>query len=185
MRLDLILVLMLFRCYPVQEARDERKDDIRQPQCYGWRERVRIYEHLAESEEKDVGKGPADTDTDIPSDTTPSFLGRQGNTHDCQDERRERKGKAGVLLYQGELNIGITSKCLGVDQLVQFGIREALHRVLGKIEILHGKRDYRIQLPSAADVVGQIVIVLSDEIFLESPAALCRIIKYVLYGKHS
>lgn len=137
MRLDLILVLMLFRCYPVQEARDERKDDIRQPQCYGWRERVRIYEHLAESEEKDVGKGQADTDTDIPSDTTPSFLGRQGNTHDCQDERRERKGKAGVLLNKSKLDIGVTTHLLNIYELIQLAIRQGLYRIFRQVEVLY------------------------------------------------
>ena len=43
-------------------------------------------EHFAELQEEDIGEGQADSYTDVPSDSSPSLLRRQGHTHDGQDE---------------------------------------------------------------------------------------------------
>ena len=66
---------VLLRSDPVEEDCDECEDDIREPEGDGRRKCAGVDEHLAETEEEDVGEGKRDTYTDIPSDTTSSFLG--------------------------------------------------------------------------------------------------------------
>ena len=96
-----------------------------------------MYEHLAESQEENVGKCKRDTYTDIPSDTSASLLGRKGYTHDSEDECRERKGKAGVLLDKRELDIGVSTHLLNLDEFVQLVVRQGLHCIFREIEVLN------------------------------------------------
>ena len=68
-----IFLYLLLRRYPVEEYCDDCKYHVRKPECHSRRERVGMYEHLAESQEEDVGEGQGDTDADVPSDSS-SFL---------------------------------------------------------------------------------------------------------------
>ena len=65
----------LFRSDPIQESRNQCKDYIRQPQGDARRQSARVDEHLAESEEKDIGEGQGYSDTDVPTYSTSTFLG--------------------------------------------------------------------------------------------------------------
>ena len=93
-------------------------------------------EHLAEAEEKNVGKCQCNTNTDIPTDTSPSLLGRECYSHDCQDEGREWQSKAGILLDKSKLHICIASHSLDIDHVVQLLIIERFHCLLVQVEIL-------------------------------------------------
>ena len=79
-----------------------------------------MHKHLAEPQEEDVSECQSDTYTDIPSDTSSSLLGRQGDSHYRKDESRERQGKPGILLDESLLDICISSHLLKLYQLIQF-----------------------------------------------------------------
>ena len=64
----------LLRSYSVEEYRDDGKYHVRKPKGNRRRQSIRMYEHLAEPEEKDVGEGQSDTDTDIPADSSSLLL---------------------------------------------------------------------------------------------------------------
>ena len=66
---------ILLRRNSVKEAGDDGEDYVREPQGDGWREGVGMDEHLAELQEEDIGKGKGNTDSDIPADTSATFLG--------------------------------------------------------------------------------------------------------------
>ena len=69
-----LYVRFLLWCDTVKETCDYRKHQIREPegdcrwQCVG------VHEHLAESQEEDVGEGQGYTGSDVPSDSSPSLL---------------------------------------------------------------------------------------------------------------
>ena len=65
---------LLLRSEAVEDGGDYREDDVRKPEGYGRRQRVRMDEHLAELEEEDVGEGQSDSGSDVPSDSSPSLL---------------------------------------------------------------------------------------------------------------
>ena len=127
-------------------------------------------EHLAELQEEDVGEGQSNTETDIPSDSSSSLLGRKCYTHDGQDECRERQGESPVLFHQGELHICITSHFLSCNELIQLAVSQCFDRLLREIDVPVGQCYDSVHLLSCTDLVGKVIIVLSDEIFLESPA---------------
>ena len=65
---------LLLRSEAVEDYCDYCKDDVREPEGKGWRECVRIDEHLTELHEKDVGEGQGNAGSNVPSDTSPSLL---------------------------------------------------------------------------------------------------------------
>ena len=95
-----------------------------------------MHEHLAESEEEDVGEGKGNADTDVPSDSATTFLGRQGHTHYRQNECGERQSESCVLLDERELDIRVASHPLSVDQMIQFMVVQSLHSLFREVEIL-------------------------------------------------
>ena len=133
-------------------------------------------EHLAEAEEEDVGEREGDTYTYVPTDTASSLLGRKSDTHDGQDESREWQSETGVLLDQGELHVCISTHLLRCDHIIKFLIIKGLHCLFRHIEVLDRQCKGRIHLTSAADVVSEVVIILSDEIFFQTPCTLKGII---------
>ena len=76
-------------------------------------------EHLTELQEKNVGEGQGNAETDVPSYAAPSLLGRKGHAHYSKNECGERKSKPLVLLHERELDIGITPHLLSVYQIVE------------------------------------------------------------------
>ena len=64
----------LLRSEPVEHCSDDSEDYVRQPEGKCRRQGVSMYEHLAELQEKDVRKGKSDTGSDVPSDSSPTFL---------------------------------------------------------------------------------------------------------------
>lgn len=132
--------------------------------------------HLAEAQEEDIGECEGDTYTDIPANAAATFFRRERHTHNRQDESGERESKTGILLDQSHLHIGISSHLLDTYHLVQFIIIHRLDSLFIKIEILDTQRNNRIHLSSATDIVGQILVIVSDKIFLQPPALPCRII---------
>ena len=126
-------------------------------------------EHLAEAEEEDIGECQGDTYTYVPSDTASSLLRGQGDPHDGQDKCGERQGETGILLNKSELYVSISSHLLRLDHIVEFLIVKRFHSLFRHIEVLDGQGKDRIHLASAADLVGKVLIVLSDEVFLQAP----------------
>ena len=128
-----------------------------------------MYEHLAEPQEEDVCEGQGDTDTDVPADSASLLLGRKGYSHDSQYESRERKRKSGVLLDKGKLHIRISSHLLDTDELLKLIVIERLHCLFVEIEVVDCQGKSGIDLLSASDVVGKVIVIVADKVFLKSP----------------
>ena len=173
---NLFGIYELLRCYPVKEAGDDGEDYVREPEGYCRWERVGVDEHLAEAEEEDIGECQGDTYTYVPSYAAATLLGRERHSHNRQYESRERKGETGMLLYKGHLNVGISPHLLDAYHFIQLIIIHRLDGLFIEVEILDTQRNNRIHLSSATDIVGQILVIVTDEILLESPALLCGII---------
>ena len=94
-----------------------------------------MYEHLAESQEEDIGKCQGNTDTDVPADTSTSLFRRKRNSHDCKDECREWEGETGILLDQSELHVGISSHFLGINEVVELIVVQGFYSLFCQIEV--------------------------------------------------
>ena len=128
-----------------------------------------MYEHLAEPQEEDVCEGQGDTDTDVPADSSSLLLGRKGYSHDSQDESRERKRKSGVFFDQCKLHVCVTSHLLDPDQLLKLVVVQCLDCIFVEIEVVDCQGKSGIDLLSASDVVGKVIVIVADEVFLKSP----------------
>ena len=68
------LFFVLLRSESVKEAGDDCEDYVWQPEGDYWWKSVGVNEHLAESQEENVGKCQGNTDTDVPADTSASLF---------------------------------------------------------------------------------------------------------------
>ena len=66
--------IVLLRRNTVQEYCDDGEDHVRQPEGDERREGSGMDEHLAETQEEDVGERQGDADTDVPADSAASLL---------------------------------------------------------------------------------------------------------------
>ena len=132
-------------------------------------------EHLAEAQEKDVGECQRYADRYIPADAPSSLFRGKGDSHNREDECRERHCKSCMLFYLCEFHIGVTSHLLGVDELVQPSVRQGLYSVFPHIEVADTQVDDCVELLAAPDMVVEVIPVVADEIFLESPSAECAV----------
>ena len=74
-----------------------------------------------------------------------------------------------MLLDKGKLHIRISSHLLDTDELLKLIVIERLHCLFVEIEVVDCQGKSGIDLLSASDVVGKVIVIVADKVFLKSP----------------
>ena len=76
-----------------------------------------------------------------------------------------------MLFYKSHLYVGVSSHSLCGDHFVQLVVIKRLNRLFVEVEVLDAEGQSRVDLPSAPDIVGKVVVVIPYEILLQCPFA--------------
>ena len=115
--------------------------------------------------------GQSYAQSEVPAYASPLLSRRQGHAHYRQDECRERKRIAVILLDFGVHHVRIASHLLRLYECVQVLYGKSLNRLFVKVEVGKLERDYRVEPFAALYPV------------FESVGIVAKLIAAILYKK--